>query len=469
MKRYILKSLYLVGLLFTVSSCYNRDIEGIEPQLQAVSNLQYTLVGDSVKLTWSLPQGHDSLSATVKCNDQTISINRNNPTSYTFGVVEVNKDYGFTVKLKDTQGNQSLGQTVRFNRAGAKPVTDFKAVQNDNNVSLSWTLPDETLSGLTLKIGSQTVALTPTTTSYQINNASLGKYTFSLVTKNAQNQISHSVYLDFKVGPTAVAYLGVYADSLSIGDDDEMAGAKWLFKTYPTAQYISFDDIKNNKVDLSQFRIIWWNFDVETGHALPAISTDANVVDKIKQYYKNGGNMLFNTYALQYLWTLGRITNQYKTEFGDGGGWNDGGTWWVNVNINGTHDWSTHPLFKGFESQTQTWEGNRRVFPMLGSGWKENHNAVIVNIPEYYKLPNNSEDAYTKFNTDNNAKWLATWDGIRDFWMGGIFEFMPKDDFQGSSIFIGLGPIEWNQNTGNIYQSNIELLYKNSIEYLKTK
>ncbi len=106
---------------------------------------------------------------------------------------------------------------------------------------------------------------------------------------------------------------------------------------------------------------------------------------------------------------------------------------------------------------------------MLGPGWKENHNAVIVNIPEYYKLPNDSEDAYAKFNTDNNVEMVGDLDGIRDFWMGGIFEFMPKDDFQGSCIFIGLGPVEWNQNSGKLYQSNVELLYKNSIEYLKTK
>ena len=107
---------------------------------------------------------------------------------------------------------------------------------------------------------------------------------------------------------------------------------------------------------------------------------------------------------------------------------------------------------------------------VVGSGWKENHNAVIIRIPEFEGgLPNDSETAYTKFVNDNNAVWLGMWDGIGDYWMAGVLEFKPKDDFQGSGIFIGIGGIEWHQNTGNAYQANIELMYKNAIDYLKTK
>lgn len=124
MKKHIKLYILLLVLPFIAASCYDRnDFDISAPNLPAVTNLQYTLIGDSVKLTWALPQGHDSLSASIASSDATVSVS-GNPTSYTFGLVEVLKEYSFTVKIKDTKGNLSLGQTVRFTRPGAK-ITKF--------------------------------------------------------------------------------------------------------------------------------------------------------------------------------------------------------------------------------------------------------------------------------------------------------------------------------------------------------
>ena len=91
-------------------------------------------------------------------------------------------------------------------------------------------------------------------------------------------------------------------------------------------------------------------------------------------------------------------------------------------------------------------------------------------MPAYYKLGNGDEMSYVKFTTDNNLKWLGVWDGIGDYYMCGVFELTPKDDFQGTSLNIGIGGIEWHVNdVTNPYQSNIEKMYKNAIDYLKTK
>ena len=81
----------------------------------------------------------------------------------------------------------------------------------------------------------------------------------------------------------------------------------------------------------------------------------------------------------------------------------------------------------------------------------------------------NSEDIYTNFMNDNNAVWLGQWDG-GDYSMVGVFELQPKGDYQGSSISIGIGGIEWKVNNGvNPYQSNVQRLYQNAIDYLKTR
>ena len=470
-----MKKLLLTGIIPIAIGCFfscqKRDIDVLPAKLLAVNNLAYALQGDTVLLTWNLPAGYDSIYPLVNDGKTSLTLGLN-ATSYKYGIIQTNTPYAYTVKLSDTHGNISLGQTVRFIRDGAAPVQNVSGTQNDNGVLLTWTNPATAITGIQIKFGTQTVNVPGTATSYQFNDVPVGSYIISFVTTNSNNQVSSTVYLPFKVGATKVGYLGMYADSASMmntGDDDEIAAAKWLFTNYPTSKYISLDDIKNGTVDLSQYRVLWWNYDLVATHDLPAVAADPTVVNAVKTFYKNGGNLLLNQYAIQYFWSVGRITNAYFMGFDGGSGGFNPDVWGVGVNIHQKHDQSGHPLYKGI-SMTKQPDG-RITFPVIGAGWKENHNAVIVRIPEFYGgLPNDSEDAYTKFTTDNNAVWLGMWDGIGDYYMSGILELQPKGDFQGTGIYIGIGGIEWHVNdVVNPYQSNIQQLYKNAIDYLKTK
>ena len=471
MKKNKLIYIAVVAFLFSLNACQKNDIYVAPAKLAAVTNLKYTLTGDSVLLTWTLPNA-DSLTVVINDGSNTILLPLN-ATSYKYGIVQTNKIYTYSVKAKDTKGNSSLGETVSFMRQGAYPVKNLSAVQNDVNVAVSWTAPDSAVSKITIKMGGQSLDLSPTATSCQFNNVAPGQYIISAVTTNAANQTSNTVYLPFKVGATMVGYIGIYSDStslLSSGDDDEIAAAQWLFSTYPgKSRYISFNQVKNGTIDLSQYRVIWWNYDITTGKDLPAIATDANVVSKMTQYYKNGGGFLLNQYAIQYFWTVGRISKNYFMGFDTGTGFDNPDTWGIGVNIFKKHNYSNHPLFNGITMTTQA--DGRVTFPVIGPGWKENHNAVIIRIPEFYGgLPNDDERAFTNFTSDNNAEWLGQWDGIGDYWMAGILELKPQNDFTGSGIFIGIGGIEWHQNSGtNLFQANIQKLYKNAIDYLKTK
>jgi hypothetical protein len=481
MKLHIFKYFWLFGILLTVASCINQNYGIQAPQLNAVSNLQYTLNGDSVKLSWTLPKASSTLSVSIMYNGGTILVS-GNPTSYTFGVVQTNVDYMFTVKAQDTNGNLSLGQTVKFNRSGAMPVTNLSAAQNgSNSVLLSWTLPSETLSSLTLKYGSTTVTLPGTTTSYQVNNVAVGTYLFGIVDTDNQNQISNTVYLQFKVGPTVVAFLGTDPDSLSISNHEQAAAAKWLFANYPAARYVPFSEIKNGTVNLSQFDVIWWDYDITTGSALPAIATDPTVLTSIQSYYQNGGKLLCSAFAINYLWNLGRLPSalQANVENDIGVGSYNPDIWTVNVDIDGKQDNSTHPLFKGLTLTTQG--DGEKTFPVIGAGWKENHNCVLTQIPAFFGLPNNNDAAYSDFCNTYTAKWLGGWGGISDYFMAGIFELDPTSSFKGTAIAIGIGGIEWDQlgaspgaisgteGFTNPYQANIVTLYTNALSYLKSK
>ncbi|RPD44184.1 DUF4960 domain-containing protein [Paracnuella aquatica] len=461
----------MAGLLLVLAACQKNDINVAPANIQPVSNLQYKITGDTALLTWNLPAGASGIVPTISDGSTTKTLAAD-ATQYKFGVVETNKDYLFNIKLTDGKGNISLGEIVRFKREGAYPVQNLTAAQNDNGVLVSWTPPVGPVSKITVQLGSQTAELAAGATQHQFNNVPVGQYNISVVTTNAAGQASNTVYLPFKVGATAVAYLGIYADSttlLSAGDDDEVAGGKWLFRNYDNARYISFDQIKNGTLDLSQFRVIWWNYDLQTTNSLPAVATDAAVLEKIKAFYNGGGNLLFNQFAARYFWPLGRMTDAYPMVIGGGAGFSNNDTWGIGVNVGKKHDQSSHPLFKGIAITTQP--DGRKTFPVLGPGWREDHNTVIENIPGFLGLgPNDNESAYNRFVSDNAVEWLGQWDGIGDYWMAGIMELKPKGAIEGSAIWIGIGGIEWNQNSGtNLYQANIERLYKNAIDYLKTK
>jgi hypothetical protein len=471
MKNYKFIFTMLIAGATVLSACQKNEIMVAPAIINTVANLKHTMNGDSVTFSWDLPNSKSPLKVLVE-GGATSAETKDNATSYKYGIIETNKEYNFLFKIRDAEGNLSLGQVVKIFRKGATPISNLNALQDDSGVIVSWTLPKDPINKITLKFGTQTVELSSTTTSHRFTNIQSGDYTVSVVTFNNENLSSNTVYLPFKVGATSVAYLGVYPDSLSLlntGDDDQIAAAKWLFSQYKTAQYISFDDIKTGAIDLNKFRVLWWNHDVSTGSNLPAVSTDAIVVNKITQFYKNGGNLLFDKYALRYFNNLGRISEEYFAEYGNGDGFFNPDTWGIGVKIGKKKDKSTHPIYKNIAKNV---EGDGRItFPIIGSGWKENHNAVYIRIPEYLKLePNDNEASYNKFASDNNLEWLGQWDGIGDYWMVGIFELKPKDDFKGSALFFGIGAIEWKQNSGlNPHQNTVETMYKNAIEYLITK
>ena len=461
----------LLILPLMLASCLDKEQLTITPNLATVTNLQYKLTGDSVKLTWALPASSGALGVMVipNANGKPISL-KSNATSYTYGIVEVNKPMMYTVKVNDSNGNTSLGTTVKFKRPGAFPVKNAVVTQVDNNIAFSWAAPDSAISGIVIKYADKTINVNASATSYQIPNAAIGTYRFQLYTTNSANQVSHSTYLNLKVGATMLAYLGDAPDSTTLvttTDEDQIAGAKWFFSTYPKARYISFNMIKNG-FDLSRYRVLWWNYDIDNGTSdMPAIATDPKVVTAMTTFHKNGGNLLLSTYAIQYLWSLGRMPDNIHLSFDKGPGGPNPDVWGIGVNIGKKHDQSSHPLFAGIPLTTQ---GDGRVtFPVIGNGWKENHNCIII-VPSIYNMNNDNEQAYTNFTTQNNAVWLGMWDGIGDYFMTGIFELQPKGNFQGSSISIGIGGIEWKVNDGaNPYQSNIEKMYKNAIDYLKTR
>lgn len=287
--------------------------------------------------------------------------------------------------------------------------------------------------------------------------------------------VNGDVYSEYTISVTEqyfIGFLGTAANAAGITEDDEKAAAEWFFDNYDNGKYISFDAVKNGEVDLNDFRVLWWYNDSERD--LPAISHEATVLNKMKEYYQNGGNLLFNGYACGYFWTMGRLTNTYNMVIGDGLGFENNDVWSIGASI-GTHDMTTHPIYKGISFISDA-DGYKWV-PVIGAGYREDHNYVMVDIAQYHGYGNADENAYTSFTTSNNVKYLGVWGGIRDYYMAGVLELLPTDSFNGKAIYQGIGGFEFNQNSQgdinpggvNAYQNNINLITKNSLNYLSQK
>jgi hypothetical protein len=457
MKRYILKTLYLAVLAVIITSCNDREIPSVAANLPAVSNLQYALNGDSVKLTWTLPQGHDSLVASIASNDVTVSIPKN-PTSYTFGIVEVNKDYGFTVKIKDNKGNISLGQTIHFTRTGAQPITNLRAEENDNGILLKWKLPAEAISGIKLTYGTQVINLAGTDSTYQVTNVTEPTYMFGLVTSNSANKVSNTVYLKFNV--KLIGFLGAAADSLSIVNSDEKAAATWIFQNYHKARYISFNAIKNGSIDLSKFSVIWWHLD-DNSQNLPDISKDPACIGALKTYYAAGGNFFFTTFACEYIEQLmipndGRKPNNI---FGDTNPWVEQ-NWPWGISFKGH---ASHPLFTGL---TLTTDKSDPTAYLLDKGAARLNHSCVWNLDSWGGYGNNDPQVW-RDKTGGIDLCSTEWDADHTHVIT-IAEF-PSKAGSGKTICIGSGAYDWYSENGTINQfvTNVKKITANGINYLK--
>lgn len=263
------------------------------------------------------------------------------------------------------------------------------------------------------------------------------------------------------------AFLGLAIDSLSLTDDDEQAAADWFFATYPDAEYISWDEVSGGAVNVYDYKVIWWLYD---SLDLPEVAKNSLLTDLWSDYMKDGGNLFFVGQACQYFWNINRISNQFNMTIGNGDGFENGDTWTIGVNLP-LADNAAHPLYEDVQFDEND---GFYTFPVIGPGWREDHNHVIIDVASYYGYANNDFKACANFLQDLDAEWLGVWGGIQDYYMAGILELLPNDEFKGRGIYIGIGGFEWNQNaqgainpTGtNIYQYNIEIISKNAIDYL---
>lgn len=270
-----------------------------------------------------------------------------------------------------------------------------------------------------------------------------------------------------------VAFLSSYSDLAALqasGDDDEAAAANWLVNTYG-GTFLSTASVTSIDV-LDAYDAIWVAIDrvgLQQGSAnLPAEYTA--LFDILKDYSKNGGNLLLTNHATSIVAGIGRTTRQPGI-FESGAGAENADVFAMNVIIgSGSQpyyaDHRTHEFFDGITFEEGISGTHCEVLPFLASGYKENHNCMWDLNTFGYTVPVGS-NTVAMYEQEADCEVLGTWQHVRDFCCAGMVDFHAQENGYGRIVCVGVAAYEWHQNVeSNPYQVNIEKMTENILNEL---
>ena len=500
MKRFKYTAISLA--FFVLTGCQNKDTEIIDPILSPLneSTISGSLQGDNYVWTWESQEGK-STQVEVRNNNLVIQSEVVNGNSFIHYNIDTNIPYTYVFKVTDGV-NLSKGVVCYYTRKGATQVSGISMSQLDNpdgsySAKVIWNqASDATILNFTATSNSRTVTekLPANATEYVIEGVKEGEeWNVTVVAENGEGT-SLPTSSSLLIGKTAIGFLSVYPDPetlLAEGDDDEACAWLWTHEEYPAAQFICFGDIKSSEA-LNPFRVLFWMRDLENVgedvvFQMPEVV--AYATPYVKEWYKNGGNLLLWSHATIYVGVLGRIhmdllKNNDRSIATGVGGWN-GDTWKMAVELHpGSRfkkDASSHPIFRGLDVETTD---RTKLIAFKGAGWTEDHNCLFFNLPSVLTGIGNQEEAcYNEIVNNYGIIPLGTWDSQID-WVSqlNVWEAQQGNtEFKGTIICIGNGGCEFSMKNAdgskdisaypknNPYQGNVLTLAKNSLEYLKTR
>lgn len=260
--------------------------------------------------------------------------------------------------------------------------------------------------------------------------------------------------------PTMV-FVGTANDVTGL-NAEEAEACQWMLLNVQNSLYVSFADIQNGSVDLSECKVIWWHYHKDGGvdgkKAFEKAAPEAvYAAAKLRDYYNAGGSFLLTRYATNLPAFIGAVKND--------------------------------------ACPNNCWGGNEDSPEITNAPWsffmKDNSNHAI------YKNLVQGDDANCVYTceagygiTNSTAQWHigADWGGYADnnVWasetggkalgFGGdgaivVWEF-PANAGKGGIICIGSGCYDWHTTvnaSSDRYHKNVETMTMNAINYLMNK
>lgn len=492
---------FLFSLLL-LASCQNDDIDIAAPVLQGIpaDQINGDLQGDDYVLTFPAPASGQQMNVATYVNNNLTSSETVSGTQFVHRSIDTNTPYTYVFKLTDGK-NFSTGAVKTYTREGAEAMTGLAMSQTDReggyDINVEWNAnPTATSVSFAATNGSRSITetLPQGATSYIIPDVTYGEEW--QVTLRASNDKGPSLptVSALKIGKTAVAFLSAYntpEELVANGDDDEASAWLWTHATYPSAHFVPFSTITSASV-LEPYRVAFYIRDLEgvgEGEVWAIPQAVADALPALKDWYRDGGNLLLWSHATVMVGWLGRLDldmlkgNDHA--FGTGFGGYNGDVWAMAVQLHpGSRfkkDFSNHPIYKGLE-YTET--DRTKLIKFKGPGWTEDHNCLFFNIPSVLTGIGNQEETCYAATTDQYGIYpLGTWDSQID-WVSqlNVWEAQQGNtEFRGTILCVGNGGCEFSLRnpdgtpdisacpTNNIYQANVLRLAQNSIEYLKTR
>lgn len=260
------------------------------------------------------------------------------------------------------------------------------------------------------------------------------------------------------IGKPKAVFVGLPAtmNELNI---EELTACKWMLQNIPNSLYVSFSDIKNGTIDLSECKVIWWHYHKDGGvdgkEAFERAAPEAvNASVALRDYYNNGGSFLFTRYATNMPAELGAVANNATPNNCWGGKEADA----EKVNS----PWSffiqghtNHPLFQGLIMKT----GEPNAVYTCDAGYRITNSTAQWHIGADW----GGYADYNKWRTETGAQDIAYGgDGAIVAW-----EF-PATGSKGKILCIGSGCYDWYSidEVPSHYHDNIGKMTMNAFNYL---
>ena len=473
----------VIGL--AMPSCTSIDIDEPElPDLPTVSNLQASVEGFDVLLTWNAPATSlavanytvSRINTTSGQPEQTWEVPAGTTTFKVAGA-PMGEERGYTVKVKYADGYSSTGQTIfatlpAMQLAG---VSNLKAEVNRRAVTLSWTMPQSAdITGVHIYRSDDPdggTVIHEAITSFEMKSQPMDQtLTYNVEAIYAENYYAQPVSVETVV-PFVETMMGYFLYDTPT-DDDELAAINW-FAGLPNTTFVTPEQLST--LDPEEVSVLWVMVDrvgLESGwQNLPAPLNSAATIDALKAYSAAGGSLYLAKMATQLTAPLGIVPMDWEpTIFGSGDGGNGDDIWTINPHLGWDfqgsdiyYERAEHALYEGIPLEVVNDYPYPSV-PLIGPGWREDHNTMWdCNIYG----PGNQSDVIKNFEVTTNSMVMATWGHVRDHCVAGLVIFMANQE-HGRCIANGFSAYEWNQNSGpNPYQKNVEQLTANILNYLK--
>lgn len=358
----------------------------------------------------------------------------------------------------------------------SETVSGLNATVEGRNVTLGWTNPAGATGVQVLKNNSIIANFDSLATAYLDRHVAVNTdLWYTVKAKYADGRVSEGQSLKQNISYTASAKpaMLITAETVdAIADDDEKAAAQWFKATYPDGAILTPGTLSTLYPD--EYSVVWVQIDrvgIDMGwQKLPDNMVSDKVIGILSQYVREGGNLLLTKHATQLTVAVGRLTEQFGPHiFSSGTGGQGSDNWTANGNIGSgqdkPYDHRGHAIYAGM---TTNMDFGHESFGLEGPGFREDHNCMWdLNSYGLRDLVPTAHDVVDAFQQYTGSTVLGTWGHVTDYCCGGIIEFNPTPDIPGRIMAIGLSAYEWDENgTTNTYQSNLELLTKNSIDYL---